>query len=154
QIFSAPASSTLSVTGCTSTPPAPTNPGTPADCCRYYVVQSGDTCSIIASRFGTTVAEFEALNPDINLGCTNLNPDLALVVSSYLSASSASCMPTPASTRPGQAAQCCQFYRILPDQDCNLVAAINGITVEYFQSLNPEIDSTCSNLFLGYEYVP
>ncbi|KAG4438980.1 hypothetical protein IFR05_005552 [Cadophora sp. M221] len=88
QISSVPASSTLSATGCASTPPAPTNPGTPADCCQYYVVQFGDTCSVIASRFGTTVEEFEAWNPGINPGCTNLNPNFAVV--SYSSGQSSS----------------------------------------------------------------
>ncbi|HJQ82547.1 MAG TPA: LysM domain-containing protein [Candidatus Binatia bacterium] len=33
---------------------------------QFYTVQSGDTYSVIASRFGTTVTQLEALNPGVS----------------------------------------------------------------------------------------
>jgi LysM repeat protein len=33
---------------------------------QYYVVQTGDTFGSIASRYGTTVAELESLNPGVS----------------------------------------------------------------------------------------
>jgi LysM repeat protein len=32
----------------------------------FYTVRSGDTLEAIATRYGTTVAKLEALNPDVN----------------------------------------------------------------------------------------
>jgi LysM repeat protein len=33
---------------------------------QFYTVQTGDTFSVIASRFGTTVAQLEQLNPGVS----------------------------------------------------------------------------------------
>jgi LysM repeat protein len=47
--------------------PATTAAGTaPATKAQYYNVQSGDTYSTIASRFGTSVAQLELLNPGVS----------------------------------------------------------------------------------------
>ncbi|KAJ7894191.1 hypothetical protein B0H14DRAFT_2683543 [Mycena olivaceomarginata] len=46
---------------------------TPAEGCEeYYTIESGDTCNLVAGEWGLTVAQFVALNPEINAECTNL----------------------------------------------------------------------------------
>ena len=67
----------LNVCGASTATPAPT-PATPAPTssssqCTYTVV-SGDTCDLIASKTGVSVATIKSLNPSINSGCTNLQP--------------------------------------------------------------------------------
>jgi LysM repeat protein len=43
-----------------------TVPTTTAANARYYVIQSGDTLGTIAAKYGTTVDQLVALNPDVN----------------------------------------------------------------------------------------
>lgn len=57
---------------CQSFLPTNTPSGTTSRCCKYYVVQSGDTCNAVASRFEITFDELRALNPALNTECSNL----------------------------------------------------------------------------------
>lgn len=52
--------------------PTPYEPGMVGDCNAFYYVQSGDTCSKIASRKGITVAEIERWNPKVGSSCSDL----------------------------------------------------------------------------------
>ena len=51
--------------------PTPSNGGAAGD---TYEVQSGDSCSSIATSNDLTLDEFFELNPDIDEDCTNLQP--------------------------------------------------------------------------------
>ncbi|KAF8142403.1 hypothetical protein K438DRAFT_1541694, partial [Mycena galopus ATCC 62051] len=41
-------------------------------CTQTYTVQTGDTCSTIATHVGLTVSQLFALNPSINSGCSSM----------------------------------------------------------------------------------
>jgi LysM repeat protein len=72
---------TSSSTGvATVAPPGPTNDGASSACARWHIVQSGDACDAIASRYGITFARLRELNPHIDSGCTNIWPDYAYCV--------------------------------------------------------------------------
>lgn len=58
---------------CVGTPNAATPmPGIVSNCSRYYLVVSGDSCGVIASKAGITAADFYKWNTSIDSGCTNL----------------------------------------------------------------------------------
>lgn len=57
---------------CQSVAPTFTPPGTTSDCCEYYTIAAGDTCTNIEDGFGITLAFFQSLNTAVNDGCTNL----------------------------------------------------------------------------------
>lgn len=57
----ATASSTVS--GSALPAPAPTQPGTAANCEEWYIAVSGDTCESIADRYGIALDQFYAWNP-------------------------------------------------------------------------------------------
>ncbi|KAJ9307102.1 hypothetical protein DTO217A2_3340 [Paecilomyces variotii] len=65
----ATASSTPSTTS-TASVPGPTTSGIPSNCNKYYVVQTGDTCPSVESKFGITSTEFFAWNPSVSTDCT------------------------------------------------------------------------------------
>jgi hypothetical protein len=46
------------------------------NCDRYYQVNDGDYCQLIALNFTITAALFQQINPSIDDGCTNLVPGL------------------------------------------------------------------------------
>jgi len=54
--------------------------GTAASCPNVYKARTGDICSGIAGKNNITVAWFEAQNPAINAGCTNLEAGLLYCV--------------------------------------------------------------------------
>lgn len=63
--------SNLSSTSSTSSSSAPNQPqqtGTVANCDRFYLVKTGDSCDEIESQFDITASELLAWNPSINLG--------------------------------------------------------------------------------------
>ncbi|PYH88796.1 hypothetical protein BO71DRAFT_281329, partial [Aspergillus ellipticus CBS 707.79] len=61
---------TSPITAATS-PTAPTQTGIATNCDEYYVAQSGDTCSSIATEFDITIAQFLAWNPAVSSDCTS-----------------------------------------------------------------------------------
>ncbi|KAB5559998.1 hypothetical protein GE09DRAFT_74167 [Coniochaeta sp. 2T2.1] len=42
----------------------------PAGCTKFHKVESGDGCWSIEQKYGLTVAQFEALNPDVGADCS------------------------------------------------------------------------------------
>lgn len=47
-------------------------PNIVSSCSRYSLVIPNDSCDVIASRYGITVADFKRWNQYIDSGCTNL----------------------------------------------------------------------------------
>ncbi|KAH8194552.1 hypothetical protein TruAng_011287 [Truncatella angustata] len=61
----------------TTTAPTPTDAadgsgGADKPCGRWYSVQTGDYCNLVALKFGITLSDFLFLNPAVNTNCTNL----------------------------------------------------------------------------------
>ena len=57
-----PVSTAAATTSSSTTTPAAIVPTTPTR--QFYVIQSGDTFGVVASKFNTTVEGLQALNPD------------------------------------------------------------------------------------------
>lgn len=53
-------------------PPRPTQSGTAANCNRYYVVQSGDSCAGVESKYSITFNQLYTWNPSIGSNCQYL----------------------------------------------------------------------------------
>ncbi|KAJ7030545.1 hypothetical protein C8F04DRAFT_961483, partial [Mycena alexandri] len=49
-------------------------------CVDYYTIESGDTCNLVAGEWGLSFTQYIALNPEINVQCTNLFLGLAYCV--------------------------------------------------------------------------
>src|SRR5947209_4564268 len=83
---------------------------------RYYKVQFGDYCEIIALNNTITIGLFQAINPDVNAGCTNLVVDLYYCVepTSDWNSTETTSITTPYATPPaptptGTTPQCFQY---------------------------------------------
>lgn len=64
--------SPISTTSGNSTPSAiPTNVG--SSCNAFYIIRSGDTCSVIAAANHIDLTQFYAWNPTVDKSCTNLH---------------------------------------------------------------------------------
>ncbi|KAF9631767.1 Peptidoglycan-binding lysin domain [Lasiodiplodia theobromae] len=58
----------------TTAAPEPTNAanGTNTYCGKYYIVATGDYCTLVSSQNGIVLSDFYFLNPEIDANCTNL----------------------------------------------------------------------------------
>jgi LysM repeat protein len=95
------------------------------------MVQDGDTCGKISSISNVYIAQLYALNPSINIECTNLKIGQNLCISS-------------SSVPP-----CAARYVVQSYQTCSSIAQTNGLKLQTLQILNPFINSACSNLMPG-----
>ncbi|KAJ7502450.1 hypothetical protein B0H11DRAFT_1988665 [Mycena galericulata] len=130
-----------------STIPPNLAPGTiTAGCTQYYTVASGDGCGTIESKFSLTLAQFIAMNPEINSGCTNL-----ALAEAYCVASSNSTIPP--NLAPGTiTAGCTQYYTVASGDGCGTIESKFSLTLAQFIAMNPEINSGCTNLALAEAY--
>ncbi|KAL2125946.1 hypothetical protein VTI74DRAFT_2157 [Chaetomium olivicolor] len=129
-------------------------PGIAENCDRFYKIRSGDQCDTIAASNGITVAQLRSWNTEINAACSNLWLDYYICthVPGAVAPSTTTTAPTPSNspTMPGIAPNCDRFYRIKSGDQCDTIAASNGITVAQLRSWNTEINAACSNLWLDY----
>ncbi|KAJ7642036.1 hypothetical protein FB45DRAFT_826290 [Roridomyces roridus] len=112
--------------------------GSPSSSCtQTYTVVSGDTCAVIESKNGISDATLHSLNPTINSACSNLQVGQQLCVSSSSTSPPSGCSG--------------QTYTVVSGDTCATVESKNGISDATLHSLNPSINSACSNLQVGQQ---
>lgn len=147
----------------TATVPPPSNiaKGTTQSCGKYYTVQSGDSCSLIALNNTIAIGLFENVNPSVNSACTNLIAGLAYCVfptadwngtDSSGGDTTSTYVTAPAPTPTGTTSNCYQYHTIVSGDYCGLLENQYDITFGQLQSWNPNLNAACSNLILGDAY--
>ncbi|OLN96712.1 LysM domain-containing protein-like protein 4 [Colletotrichum chlorophyti] len=153
-----PSTTTAAATGPTV---SPVMPGAAANCDRYYKIQSGDSCDVVASKNGITVAQLRSWNTDINAGCSNLWLDYYVctripdsttptTTAKTTTTTAAAAGPTVSPVMPGVVANCDRYYKVQSGDSCDAIAQKNGITVAQLKTWNTDINAGCSNLWLDY----
>jgi LysM repeat protein len=142
----------------TVAPPGPTAHGTTANCGKYYQVQPGDFCQVVAINQTIALPLFEAINPSIDLACDNLTPGLWYCVlplqfwNQTGNATTPTVVPAPTVTPDGSTDDCYQWYVVQPGDFCALIESSYGITFTQLQMWNPDLTNDCSNLLAGEAY--
>lgn len=113
-------------------------------CSKQYIVQSGDTCSSIATGAGITTSQLISSNPQINSGCTNLSVGEALCLSAA-TVTSTSTASVPTSTNP----LCSYAYQVISGDTCSSITTKFSMTTTQLLTLNPQVNSNCTNLAVG-----
>ena len=95
------------INGATVSPPGSIPHGTTTQCGKYYDCNVGDNCQQISLNNSITLSLFEAINPDIDAGCSNLVPGFYYCVfptqdwnatASFTSSATATYVTAPAPT--------------------------------------------------------
>ncbi|KAI3331384.1 hypothetical protein F4824DRAFT_294880 [Ustulina deusta] len=154
-------------------PGAPTQTGQPANCNKWYIVKSGDSCATVENTYFITSAQFLAWNPSVSSDCsTGFWADYAYCVGTTDTISSTRSTPaatttttsaaSPSITAPdphqdNNAVSNCNKYAQVKDGDyCYIFAQNNGITTEQLYSWNAVLGSDGSgcdtSFWLGYWY--
>ncbi|KAG8766235.1 hypothetical protein FRC12_007006 [Ceratobasidium sp. 428] len=114
-------------TSATTSSAAPTSTA----CTRLSTVKAGDTCDSIGARAGISRYWLGVLNPTINSACTNIQSGQALCVDSAQH-------------------NCGSVYQISGQEGgCQAIADSLKLTVANMVSLNPNINSGCTNIYVG-----
>ncbi|KAK1535731.1 hypothetical protein CPAR01_09273 [Colletotrichum paranaense] len=135
--------------------PAPVASGTTTKCGKYYKVQLGDYCELVALYQTVSLDLFRAINPQINSGCTNLQANVfycVLPTQDWNTTATSTTVPAPTTTPPGTTDKCYQWYVIQSGDYCAKVQDKFAISFEQFRAWNPAIANDCSNLQLGVAY--
>ncbi|ELR06921.1 hypothetical protein GMDG_02291 [Pseudogymnoascus destructans 20631-21] len=159
-VSSTTTTTTSSSTTTSVTAPGPTQSGITSNCDRYYVVQQGDSCASVESKFGISFAQLYAWNPAIGSDWTSLWLDEAYCVgvsggSSTTGTTSSTTSPAvtaPAPTQSGITGSCTQYYVVKSGDSCGAVESEFDITFSQFYAWNPAIGSDCTSLWVDEAY--
>ncbi|TPX08542.1 uncharacterized protein E0L32_010029 [Thyridium curvatum] len=141
----------------TVAPPGPVPHGTTAQCGKYYGVKTGDYCQLIAINNTISVDLFEAINPSIDTGCTNLVPGFYYCVFPVLgwnetTSTTSTYVTPPAPTPSGTTGNCYEWHIVVSGDDCSKIEAEYGVSIDQLRQWNPQLKSDCSNLLLDDAY--
>lgn len=141
--------------------PTPIQPGMVGNCDAFHKVASGDECGVLASRYGVTVAQLTAWNPQIGSGCGGMWLDYYICVSivgvqpskttttKATTTTKGNGIATPTPYQEGMTRNCRIFRKVISGDSCASIAKIAGVTVAQFISWNPAVGSSCTNLWLN-----
>ncbi|KAG7441628.1 uncharacterized protein BT62DRAFT_1011428 [Guyanagaster necrorhizus] len=101
-----------------------------ANCARNYTVQLGDTCDAISAAQNVSTYQLAEVNTNINVGCTNLVLGEVLCLGII-----------------GQ--DCTDTYVVVSGDNCVAIAAAENTTYDVLLANNPNVDSTCTNIYPG-----
>jgi LysM repeat protein len=132
--------------GVVSSVPSPLQPGTESTCTQYHLVVSGDSCSAIESAAGISAAQFAAWNSGVNAGCTNIQVGYYLCIAG----GSGTVSSTPSPLQPGTISTCITYHLVVSGDSCSAIESAAGITAAQFAAWNPDVNSACTNIELGY----
>ncbi|KJR79806.1 uncharacterized protein SPSK_00017 [Sporothrix schenckii 1099-18] len=135
-------------TGPSSGAPSPLQPGTLDNCTSYHKVVSGDTCGAIETAAGITAAQFAAWNSGVDSTCSNIDVGYYLCIAGGGDTGPSSGAPSP--LQPGTLANCTSYHKVVSGDTCSAIETAAGITAAQFAAWNSGVDSTCSNIDVGY----
>ncbi|KAI9632380.1 uncharacterized protein MKK02DRAFT_30209 [Dioszegia hungarica] len=100
-------------------------------CTRSAMVEAGDTCDKISHKFGASTFQLALVNEaSIAENCDNLMPNSTVCL--------------------GHAGtDCTKVYTVQPNDTCAWIQSVYGISNETLWSNNPQIDATCSNVYVN-----
>ncbi|KAG5351398.1 hypothetical protein C0989_006634 [Termitomyces sp. Mn162] len=141
--------------------------------CTTYTIATNDTCDSVAvlagALAGTTVTttQIQSFNPDLGTYCQLMPlrvgkqiclspnggfPKIGATAGAQPSATPTALAPVPTPTISGSTSACGRWYKVQSGDICQTVALKNSVALTDFLTLNPEIDNSCSNLWLDYYY--
>lgn len=130
-------------------------------CDEFYMVASGDSCSVVASDNGISLTDFYAWNPAVGSSCAYLDVGDYVCVgiagsgtatsastTTPTTTSTSSGVTTPSPIQTGMVSGCDAFYYVVSGDSCTSIATAEDVTVADLEEWNPAIGSDCTNLWL------
>ncbi|KAJ6790368.1 hypothetical protein PWT90_09106 [Aphanocladium album] len=154
------ATTTTTVSGNGIASPSPLQRDPVSNCNKFYFVNKGDICAVIAQYHDIELSDLVQWNPRIGSDCSGLWADTYACVSviSYVpkpkpDPTSTKATPTgngiatPLPTQPGMVSDCVKFHYISKGNTCDQITSYNGISQHGFARWNPQIGSQCTGMW-------
>lgn len=119
------------------------------NCTGYYTVVSRDSCGPIETKYNITNMLFHSMNPELTSTCTNLIVGDAYCISTSNNISTGG---PPSNLASGSLTNCTTYYTIISGQSCMTIITQFFFTLSHFFHWNPEVNTGCTNIFLGSAY--
>ena len=145
--------------------PTPIQAGMVKNCKNFKLVQSGETCAAIISKYGITQAQLVSWNLAIKSDCSGLWAQyyicvrrIGMTTTSTKRTTTTSKKPTttgngtatPSPIQTGMTKKCKGFRYIQGNDSCANIQTRFKITFQQLYSWNPAIGSKCEALWLRY----
>ncbi|KAK6515152.1 hypothetical protein TWF506_007497 [Arthrobotrys conoides] len=144
--------------------PTPTQPQMVSNCNKWYFVNTGDTCAVITSKTGATLAQLFAWNASIKSDCSGLWASVYICVGTTTVTPTTTKPPTtttkatttgngvstPTPIQTGMVKNCKDFKLVQSGDTCAAIISKYGITQAQLVSWNPAIKSDCTGLWAQY----
>ncbi|KAK4041568.1 autolysin [Parachaetomium inaequale] len=143
--------------------PTPTQAGIAANCNKFHLVASGDTCGRLSVAYAISLPDFYSWNPAVDDACTGLWLGYYVCVGVEASATptttatptiptGANGVATPSPIREGMTTVCDTFHFAVAGDNCWDLEQTYGVTFKDFYRWNPSILNSCGGLWPGYHY--
>ena len=128
-------------------PPGPTHTGQPANCNKWHVVVSGDSCGSVAAAYGISPAQFFQWNPAVSTDCTT---NFWLGQAYCVGVGGGGATPTTTTTAPGLPSPtqdgnavegCNKFAQAVDDDTCSTFAGRNDVSLQQLYTWNRVLGS-------------
>lgn len=144
--------------------PTPIQTGMTTSCNKFYLVQSGDSCAVIATTYNVPLATFYSWNPAVGSSCATLDVGYYVCVDAIgytppkttttttkktSTTSSGNGITTPTPFETGMVNNCKKFYLVKSGDSCATIATSQKTTAANIEKWNPGVGSTCTTLWLG-----
>jgi len=157
-IIGSPPPPTTTKPGNGITTPTPTQSGMASNCNKFYRVQSGDQCGLIASENGVDLQNFYAWNPAVGDDCRTLIADYYVCVgviggippTTSTTTTSGNGIATPTPTQTGMVGSCNKFHKVVSGDSCPDLASRYSIILSNFYAWNPAVGSDCRTLIVDF----
>ncbi|KAK9794210.1 putative Carbohydrate-binding module family 18 protein [Seiridium cardinale] len=133
--------------------------------CEIYQVQENDTCNSVLESLErqVSVQTFISWNSNLNSQCSNIQslsgtyvcispPGTTTLPSSYSLRAATTAAAVPTNYVTSSNTECGYWYTILDDDTCTDVADTYGISLDNFYFLNPQLNGSCTSLWVGNAY--
>lgn len=153
-------SATTTSTGNGVTTPTPTQAEMVDNCNKFHFVKPNENCDAIAKTYSITRAQFISYNPSVGDTCSGMWGSVYVCVgiiggsptTTPSPTSTGNGIATPTPTQPEMVDNCDAFHLVKPNENCDAIAKIYGITRAQFVSYNPSVGDNCSGMW-GSVYV-
>ncbi|GKZ42130.1 hypothetical protein AbraIFM66951_000837 [Aspergillus brasiliensis] len=130
--------------------------------CNSTTLLSGDTCLEMESNWNASLAQVLAWNPIFDSSCDNLylflgwqicsGPPGGWTIASKGAAATTTVAAVPTNAVTSSNKDCGEWYTVSSGDDCATITDNAGISLADFYFLNPQLNGTCTDLWLGNAY--
>ncbi|KAF5002925.1 hypothetical protein FDECE_10480 [Fusarium decemcellulare] len=136
--------------------PSPIQSGMVENCNKFYKVQKGEICKVIAAKFDIPEDNIKKWNPGVGSDCTGIWANVYVCIGvigwdtpvpSTTTATTGNGISTPSPTQDGMVDNCSHFYKVQTGDTCEYIAEYHSIPLNDILNWNPGVGPDCRDIW-------